>query len=175
MSEKEKTLSEALSYAAVPELPAELLAGDNSWVKAIVLVRKFNNNENYALAINNGESVTIVKDFGTLSAIREILNIYPYARLGVKSTPNLHNREEIVLYLVNHGEDEAYIRQLMSKECKSGKPKAEATYNKDKATIKALVNKCALKEEQDRKLATEAAMEVVQYYNNLPELPLDEE
>lgn len=168
------TLSQALSLAAVPELPAELEEGVTDWIKAIVHVKKCNNRENYALAVNDGNgSMSIVKDFGSTCAIKEILHVYPYAKLSLKSRPVLRNKEEIVAYLVMHGENEEMVRQLLSSTTKSGKEKADATKANDKGKIKAMVNKYALAEDIELKAANNKAYDVAKYYNSLPELPED--
>lgn len=176
MTELELTLSEALSFAKVAEMPAELEEGRTDWVKALVLVRKYNGRENYALAINEGGAMpSVVKDFGSSCGIQSVLRIYPYAFLAEKYRPNLRNKDEIVTYLVGHGEDEEAMRQLLSSTTKAGKDKAEATKEKDKAKVKALVNKYAMADETARKASDEAAFAVAHHDDTLPELPKERE
>ena len=161
-----------MSFAKVAEMPAELEEGRTDWVKALVLVRKYNGRENYALAINEGGAMpSVVKDFGSSCGIQSVLRIYPYAFLAEKYRPNLRNKDEIVTYLVGHGEDEETIRQLLSSTTKAGKDKAEATKEKDKAKVKALVNKYAMADEAARKASDEAAFAVAHHDDTLPELP----
>ena len=69
MTELELTLSEALSFAKVAEMPAELEEGRTDWVKALVLVRKYNGRENYALAINEGGAMPSVVRILALRAV----------------------------------------------------------------------------------------------------------
>ena len=152
-----------MSFAKVAEMPAELEEGRTDWVKALVLVRKYNGRENYALAINEGGAMpSVVKDFGSSCGIQSVLRIYPYAFLSEKYRPNLRNKDEIVTYLVGHGEDEEAIRQLLSSTTKTGK---------DKAKVKALVNKYAMADEAARKASDEAAFAVAHHDDTLPELP----
>lgn len=145
MTEKEYTLFEALTYATVEELPPTLANSSPDWVKAIALVLKHNGRENYAIAENVGEEIpAIVKDFGDSCAIRKIIEIYPYAYLEGAFVPKLSSKEDIVSFLTSKGEDEKKITQLISKTTKTGEEKTESQRKKDKAKIKALVNKYAL-------------------------------
>ena len=114
---------------------------------------------------------SVVKDFCSSCGIQSVLRIYPYAFLSEKYRPNLRNKDEIVTYLVGHGEDEEAIRQLLSSTTKTGKDKAEATREKDKAKVKALVNKYAMADEAARKASDEAAFAVAHHDDTLPELP----
>ena len=118
---------------------------------------------------------SVVKDFGSSCGIQSVLRIYPYAFLSEKYRPNLRNKDEIVTYLVGHGEDEETIRQLLSSTTKTGKDKAEATKEKDKAKVKALVNKYAMADETARKASDEAAFAVAHHDDTLPELPKEGE
>lgn len=73
-----RTLSDALSFASVRELPA---ADDkqNEWVYAIALVSKRDGSNAYVIVRKNKEwEAQVVKDFGNISTIAKIEEVYPY-------------------------------------------------------------------------------------------------
>lgn len=159
MTELEQTLSEALTYARVPELPAELSDNIESWTKAIVLVRKASNLTNYAIARNDGSgNPVIIKDFGASFIVREIISIHPYSFISRQYQPNLRSKEDIQAYLINHGEDEATVKQLLSSKNKNGRAKSEAKAKEDNAAIKALVMKYTIADENAMKEALDSAV-----------------
>lgn len=160
MTELEQTLSDALTYARVPELPEKLSEKHETWTKAIVLVKKVNNRTNYALAHNNGSGTPIVvKDFGASCAIREILEVYPYSFTTRQYQPDLRSKDDILLYLVNHGEKKEDIEALLSKKTRNNRAKSEAKIAEDNKTIKALVTQYTIADENALKAARNAAVE----------------
>lgn len=76
MTEQEKTLCEALSFARIEELPAE--AANNTWGKAIALVTKATNRQSYVIVKNNYGKCGVIKDFGAIATITSIDKVYPY-------------------------------------------------------------------------------------------------
>lgn len=160
MTELEQTLSAALTYARVPELPEQLSEKHEAWTKAIVLIKKTNNRTNYAIAHNNGSGDPIVvKDFGPACAIKEVLSIYPFSFTTKQYQPNLRSKDDILEYLVNHGENRADIEALLSKKTRNNRAKSEAKIADDNKTIKALVTKYTIADENALKEARNAAYE----------------
>lgn len=76
MTEQEKTLCEALSFARIEELPAE--ATDALWGKAIALVTKTTNRQSYAIVRNDDGRYSVIKDFGAIATIISVDKVYPY-------------------------------------------------------------------------------------------------
>lgn len=171
MTELEKSLSDAMTHARVRELPQTIEIGNNNWAKAIVLVRKSNNKRNYAVAYNNGEgNPQIVADFGSAAVIREILEIRPYFMKAKLYTPTFRDKEEVVIYLVNHGEKESEIRKLISDVNPNKKPKSEKKLAEDKLRIKTLVNKYAIIDQNAIDDANHRAYDTTHYDEKLPEI-----
>lgn len=171
MTELEQSLSNALSYARVPELPQSVDQQEGVWTKAIILVKKYNNRQNYAVAHNDGNgNPLIVADFGPSCGIKEIVGIYPYSFVTKAYTPNLKTKDDIVAYLVNHGENEAEIRQLISDKHPNNRAKAEARKKEDNEKIKSLVAKYSLKDENRLKSAVSEACSTEFYDKELPEI-----
>lgn len=159
MTELEQTLSEALTFSRVPELPEELSDKVESWTRAIALVKKINNRTNYAIAHNDGNGrPIIVKDFGPACAIKEVMHIYPYSFVTKQYQPNLKSKDDILDYLVTHGEDESAIQALLSKKTKNGRAKSDAKIAEDNAIIKSLVARYTISDENKMKAIEDAAM-----------------
>lgn len=98
MDIKDKSLREALGAAACRELPKEWREGRDAlfWIKAIVLVRKRNNTQSYALAERRGDGlITYVKDFGLMSQITGLVAIYPYMYLDEGRYLNFRSMEDM--------------------------------------------------------------------------------
>jgi len=98
----ESTLKEALAASATRDLPKRY--DENSgeiWIKGIALVRKLNGTKNYALATKNGSGVIkVVQDFGVLSPIVGVADVFPYLYLDKKRfIDNLTTREEKIAFL----------------------------------------------------------------------------
>lgn len=171
MTELEQTLSEALSFARVPELPEDVSKTTGTWTKAIVLVKKANNRQNYAIAHNDGSGgARIVKDFGPTYKIVDVLGIFPYSFVSLQYQPNLKTKEDIVMYLVNHGEKEAEVRKLISDIHPNKKEKSAQRKMDDKAKLKALVMKYTIADENELKKRENEAINTAFYEKNLPEI-----
>ena len=133
MLEKE-TLTAVLQFTGCTELPAALKEGD-IYVRAIAKVKKANNHETMCVIINDGEGNPIIKkDFGSISMIKEIVEIYPLSVLESSSIPDFRKKKDIVDFLVSLGETESNIQQL-----------AASKADEDKATLKALIYKHCIK------------------------------
>ena len=79
MDIKEQSLKLALEATACRELPRVYKDGSGFWIKAIVLVRKRNQTQSYALAERGADGVIrYVKDFGLMSQIEGLVSVHPY-------------------------------------------------------------------------------------------------
>lgn len=133
MLEKE-TLTAVLQFTGCTELPASLKEGD-IYVRAIAKVKKANNHETMCVIVNDGEGNPIIKkDFGSISMIKEIVEIYPLSVLESDSIPDFRKKKDIVSFLVRLGETESHVEKL-----------ASSKEDEDKAALKALVYKHCIK------------------------------
>lgn len=83
MDIKEQSLQRALNHTLLTELPPPLIKEkDNFWIEAIVLVRKRDYSQSYALATRKPDGkITYTADFGNMSPISGLIYIYPYTYL----------------------------------------------------------------------------------------------
>lgn len=133
MLEKE-TLTAVLQFTGCTELPAALKECD-IYVRAIAKVKKANNHETMCVIVNDGTGNPIIKkDFGSISMIKEIVEIYPLSVLESDSIPYFRKKKDIVDFLVNLGENESDVERL-----------ASSKEDEDKAALKALVYKHCIK------------------------------
>lgn len=133
MLEKE-TLTAVLQFTGCTELPAALKEGD-IYVRAIAKVKKANNHETMCVIVNDGTGNPIIKkDFGSISMIKEIVEIYPLSVLESDSIPDFRKKKDIVSFLVRLGETESHVEKLASSKA-----------DEDKAALKALVYKHCIK------------------------------
>lgn len=133
MLEKE-TLTAVLQFTGCTELPEALKEGD-IYVRAIAKVKKANNHETMCVIVNDGTGNPIIKkDFGSISMIKEIVEIYPLSVLESDSIPYFRKKKDIVNFLVNLGENESDVERL-----------ASSKEDEDKAALKALVYKHCIK------------------------------
>ena len=145
MIEKE-TLTAVLQFTGCTELPAALKEGD-IYVRAIAKVRKANNHETMCVIVNDGTGNPIIKkDFGSISMIKEIVEIYPLSVLESDSIPDFRKKKDIVSFLVRLGETESHVEKLASSKA-----------DEDKAALKALVYKHCIKLQIERENAKSAA------------------
>ena len=144
MLEKE-TLTAVLQFTGCTELPAALKEGD-IYVRAIAKVKKANNHETMCVIVNDGEGNPIIKkDFGSISMIKEIVEIYPLSVLESDSIPDFRKKKDIVSFLVRLGETESDVEQL-----------AASKADEDKAALKALIYKHCIKLQIERENAKSA-------------------
>ena len=133
MLEKE-TLTAVLQFTGCTELPDALKEGD-IYVRAIAKVKKANNHETMCVIVNDGTGNPIIKkDFGSISMIKEIVEIYPLSVLESDSIPDFRKKKDIVSFLVRLGETESHVEKLASSKA-----------DEDKAALKALVYKHCIK------------------------------
>ena len=145
MLEKE-TLTEVLQFTGCTELPAAIKEGD-IYVRAIAKVKKANNHETMCVIVNDGTGKPIIKkDFGSISMIKEIVEIYPLSVLESDSIPDFRKKKDIVSFLVRLGETESHVEKLASSKA-----------DEDKAALKALVYKHCIKLQIERENAKSAA------------------
>lgn len=113
----EKSLIDALSYCDLRDLPKK---DDKEfvWLKSLALVSKSDGTKSYALAIKdkNGNP-KIVKDFGTVSAIRQVIEYYPFCMLDASFMPMFKTRakDERIAWLEQMGE-EGNFGEISAKE-----------------------------------------------------------
>lgn len=147
MLEKE-TLTAVLQFTGCTELPAALKEGD-IYVRAIAKVKKANNHETMCVIVNDGTGNPIIKkDFGSISMIKEIVEIYPLSVLESDSIPDFRKKKDIVSFLVRLGETESHVEKL-----------ASSKEDEDKAALKALVYKHCIKLQIARENAKSTAQE----------------
>ena len=145
MLEKE-TLTAVLQFTGCTELPAALKEGD-IYVRAIAKVKKANNHETMCVIVNDGTGKPIIKkDFGSISMIKEIVEIYPLSVLESDSIPDFRKKKDIVSFLVRLGETESHVEKL-----------ASSKEDEDKAALKALVYKHCIKLQVARENAKSTA------------------
>ena len=133
MLERE-TLTAVLQFTGCTELPAALKEGD-IYVRAIAKVKKANNHETMCVIVNDGTGNPIIKkDFGSISMIKEIVEIYPLSVLESDSIPDFRKKKDIISFLVRLGETESHVEKL-----------ASSKEDEDKAALKALVYKHCIK------------------------------
>ena len=144
MLEKE-TITAVLQFTGCTELPAALKEGD-IYVRAIAKVKKANNHETMCVIVNDGEGNPIIKkDFGSISMIKEIVEIYPLSVLESDSIPDFRKKKDIVSFLVRLGETESHVENLASSKS-----------DEDKAALKALIYKHCIKLQIERENAKSA-------------------
>ena len=147
MIEKE-TITAVLQFTGCTELPAALKEGD-IYVRAIAKVKKANNHETMCVIVNDGTGNPIIKkDFGSISMIKEIVEIYPLSVLESDSIPDFRKKKDIVSFLVRLGETESHVEKL-----------ASSKEDEDKAALKALVYKHCIKLQIARENAKSTAQE----------------
>ena len=145
MLERE-TLTAVLQFTGCTELPAALKEGD-IYVRAIAKVKKANNHETMCVIVNDGTGKPIIKkDFGSISMIKEIVEIYPLSVLESDSIPDFRKKKDIVSFLVRLGETESHVEKL-----------ASSKEDEDKAALKALVYKHCIKLQVARENAKSTA------------------
>ena len=145
MLEKE-TITAVLQFTGCTELPEALKEGD-IYVRAIAKVKKANNHETMCVIVNDGEGNPIIKkDFGSISMIKEIVEIYPLSVLESDSIPDFRKKKDIVSFLVRLGETESHVENLASSKA-----------DEDKAALKALVYKHCIKLQISRENAKSTA------------------
>lgn len=107
---EEKSLIDALSFCSLRKLPAPW-DKENIYLLALALVAKSDGTKSYvALKKNKDGKDAYVKDFGNVSAIKNIIEIYPYQYLDAKFLPSFKTRtkEERITWLNKIGGEKDY-------------------------------------------------------------------
>lgn len=88
-----ESLINALSWASLRELP-EKDNGENIWIRALALASKRDGSKGYIAMIKgkNGED-RILKDFGSVSQIVNIEEVYPYSYLDSSYLPQFDSKK----------------------------------------------------------------------------------
>ena len=81
---KEESLSKALSAKRIPDLPKQYREDSGEyWLEAIVLVRKLNMSQSYAVAKRDADGkISYTAAFGDISPISGLISIHPYMYLN---------------------------------------------------------------------------------------------
>lgn len=115
---KEKSLIECLKWCQVPALP-DVDDKENIWIKAIALVKKGDGTESYvAMTKDKDLKNKMIKDFGTVSMIHEVVEVYPYSYLSAAYMPEFKTRkkEERINYLLAYDKKLEELEELSLKE-----------------------------------------------------------
>lgn len=115
MLEKE-TLSQVLTDTGCTDLPSPLKTGD-VYIRAIVKVLKANNHEAMCIAVNDGTGKPIIKkSYGSISMIKEVLEIYPLSVLKNGYIPDFRKKQDVENFLVTMGESQNKVQELIAKK-----------------------------------------------------------
>lgn len=108
---KEESLSRALSAKCLPELPKQYRDDCGEyWLEAIVLVKKQNLSQSYAVAKRNADGrIEYKADYGDISPISGLVSIHPYMYLDKEAYLPYENIEQMRYALVQYigGDEEA--------------------------------------------------------------------
>lgn len=119
---KDLSLSKALSALSLPELPKQYRDDCGEyWLEAIVLVRKQNLSNSYAVAKRGADGKIIYKaDFGDISPISGLISIHPYMYLNKSVYMPFENidqmRQALVQYIGGDEEAEAAVADIPDTE-----------------------------------------------------------
>lgn len=106
---KEESLSKALSAKRIPDLPKQYREDSGEyWLEAIVLVRKLNMSQSYAVAKRDADGkISYTADFGDISPISGLISIHPYMYLNKEKYMPFETIEQKRIALVKYiGDDE---------------------------------------------------------------------
>lgn len=93
------TLVDALCAINLPKLPP-IWDGENYYLHAVVKVRKCDNSEAYCLMSKDVDgNDNIVRTFGSVCAIKNIEEVYPYSFLQAKYIPEAKSKAEKIEFL----------------------------------------------------------------------------
>ena len=99
---KEDSLLKALAYCNLRSLP-EKEDKEHFWLRALALVKKVDGSENYVYAEKDLATLKpkMVKDFGNVAMIYEIVEYYPYSYLKSQFMPTFktQKKDERIAYL----------------------------------------------------------------------------
>ena len=119
---KEQSLSKALSAKGLPDLPKQYRDDCGEyWLEAIVLVRKLNMSQSYAVAKRGADGkISYTADFGDISPISGLISIHPYMYLNKSVYMPFENidqmRQALVQYIGGDEEAEAAVADIPDSE-----------------------------------------------------------
>ena len=100
-----KDLMEVLQYCKLSTLPKKD-NGEYVWLKAVARIRKRDGSRAFAILAKDEEgNPKVVKDFGSISPIASIDDVYPYLIMDSKMLPEFttKTREERIKWLNRNG------------------------------------------------------------------------
>lgn len=112
---KDLSLSKALSALSLPELPKQYRDDCGEyWLEAIVLVRKQNLSNSYAVAKRGADGKIVYKaDFGDVSPISGLISIHPYMYLNKSVYMPFENMAQMRQALIQYiGADEEAVEAV---------------------------------------------------------------
>ena len=98
---EEKNLLDALSWCGLKKLP-EKDNGEDIWLEALAKVSKANGSISYVYIKKNAELKDVIaKDFGDISMIAKVIEVYPFNFLKASFMPTFkgNNKNERLHYL----------------------------------------------------------------------------
>lgn len=91
---EKESLMQCLSWCALRELPQKH-DGKNVYIKAVAKVKKADGSVGYMAIQKDKNGVDkYIKDFGSVSVIREIMEIYPYLYLDAQYMPKFKTQKK---------------------------------------------------------------------------------
>ena len=91
---EKESLMQCLSWCALRELPPKY-DGKNVYIKAVAKVKKADGSVGYMAIQKDKNGVDkYIKDFGSVSVIREIMEIYPYLYLDAQYMPKFKTQKK---------------------------------------------------------------------------------
>lgn len=91
---EKESLMQCLSWCALRELPQKY-DGKNVYIKAVAKVKKADGSVGYMAIQKDKNGVDkYIKDFGSVSVIREIMEIYPYLYLDAQYMPKFKTQKK---------------------------------------------------------------------------------
>jgi hypothetical protein len=91
---EKESLMQCLSWCALRELPQKY-DGKNVYIKAVAKVKKADGSVGYmAIQKDKNGADKYIKDFGSVSVIREIMEIYPYLYLDAQYMPKFKTQKK---------------------------------------------------------------------------------
>lgn len=112
-----ESLINALSWASIRELPRKD-DGENIWIRALALVSKRDGSKGYVALVKGKEGEDrIIKDFGSVSQIVNVEEVYPYSFLDSSYLPQFDSkkREDKIKWLELQRPEKEY-GELTAKE-----------------------------------------------------------
>ena len=109
-SKEQQSLLECLSWCSVRQLP-EAWDNKNVYIKAIGKVMKADGSISYvAIQKDDNGDDRFIKDFGSVSMIRQVLGVYPYLFLDAVFMPTFkgNSKNEKMAYLKSVNKDKDY-------------------------------------------------------------------